>query len=188
MKKKLLNIAVFLLLLFGVVGGTAAYYVNQGTVNNVITAGNVKADLHIWADLAMTEEFKDVEGITPGQDITKVVTAENVGDNEAWIRIWVDKRFEAFEDENQEAAEGQLPRVVLDIDRKNWLESNGWYYYRHKLLPGDTTKPLFTTVALQEEIDNSWQNGQLIMEITMHAVQVANNGDTVMEAAGWPNT
>ena len=187
MKKKLIGIGAFLLLLFGVVGGIAAYYTNQGTVTNVIMAGNVKVDLGIWGDLAMTEKFKAPDGISPGQDITKVVTAENVGDNEAWIRIWVDKSFEAFDDENQEAAEEQLPKVVLNIDRKNWTEKDGWYYYKHKLAAGEVTKPLFTTVSMEDEIDNQWQNGKLIINITMHAVQVANNGATVLEAAGWPN-
>jgi len=186
MKKKLLNIAVFLLLLFGVVGGTAAYYTSQGTVTNVITAGNVRADLHIWGDLEMTEEFESPDGVSPGQEITKVVTAENVGDNEAWMRIRVDKLFDPAEGVDEEAAQAQLSRVKMNIDRQNWLEKDGWYYYKGKLAAGEVTAPLFTTVTLEEKIDDNWQSGELTIAVTLHAVQTANNGANVLQAAGWP--
>ena len=187
MKKKLLNIAVFLLLLFGVVGGTAAYYTNQGTVTNVIMAGNIKVDLHIWGDLAMTEKFVSPEGISPNQDIVQVVAAENVGDNEAWIRIKVDKRFEPAEGVDKEAAQAQLSRVKMNIDRQNWLEKDGWYYYKGKLAAGEVTAPLFTTVTLEEKIDDNWQNGKLAIVVTLHAVQAANDRANVLQAEGWPN-
>lgn len=188
MKKKLIGIAAFLLLLFGVVGGIAAYYTAQGTVTNVITAGNVNVDLHIWADTAMTEPFESPDGVVPGQNVTEVVTAENVGNSDAWVRVQVVKTFEAAKKADDEAAQAQLDRVKMDISSIFWTEKDGWYYYNQKLAPGEVTKPLFTTVFMEDEIDNSWQNGKLTINMVMHAVQVANNGATVMEAAGWPNT
>ena len=110
-----------------------------------------------------------------------------MGDNEAWIRIKVDKLFEPAEGVDEEAAQAQLPRAVLNIDRTNWIEKDGWYYCKDKLPAGETTAPLFTTVTMQEDIDNNWQNGKLTIAVTLHAVQAANNRANVLQAEGWPN-
>ena len=186
MKKKILTVVLFLILLCGVVG-TTAYYTTQGTARNVITSGNIRVDLQEWGDLAMTEPFENPEGIVPDDVVTKVVTARNIGSNPAWIRIRVDKSFKLVEESEaaKEAAEKEESLIVLDINTTDWTEKDGWYYYNTPLEPNAVSKPLFTTVSFDEEMSNVWQGGQVIIDITMNAVQVANNGTAVMEAAGW---
>jgi hypothetical protein len=49
-----------------------------------------------------------------------------------------------------------------------------------------TTEPLFTTVSFSIEMGNIYQNSRSTVEINAQATQVANNGTTVFEAAGWP--
>ena len=42
-------------------------------------------------------------------------------------------------------------------------------------------------VRFSAEMGNAYQNCTANVVISAQAVQTANNGDTVMEAAGWPD-
>ena len=187
MKKKILTVVLFLLLLCGVVG-TTAYYTTQGTARNVITSGNIRVELQEWGDLAMTKAFENPEGIMPDDVVTKVVTAKNIGANPAWVRICVDKSFRLGQEteEAQRIAAQEQALIMLDINTADWTEKDGWYYYNTPLEPNAVSKPLFTAVSFGEEMSNVWQGGQVIVNVSMDAVQTANNGTTVLEAAGWP--
>ena len=63
---------------------------------------------------------------------------------------------------------------------------DGYFYYKKALKPTETTEPLFTTVTLKEELENEFMNAKFSLDLTAEAVQVANNGSTVLEANGWP--
>ena len=56
------------------------------------------------------------------------------------------------------------------------------------LTPGNTTEYLFSSVKFSESMDNMYQYSKAIIEVTAQATQVANNGDSVLEAAGWPKS
>ena len=77
MKKRILILALAAIMVGCAIGGTMAYYTNQNAVTNVITAGNIRAELQEWADLDMTVPYKNPEdAIMPGDDVTKVVTVK----------------------------------------------------------------------------------------------------------------
>ena len=182
MKKRILILALAAIMVGCAIGGTMAYYTNQNAVTNVITAGNIRAELQEWADLDMTVPYKNPEDtIMPGEDMTKVVTVKNIGDFDAWIRL----RFVTSAEGDGIPTEGELP-MLLDVDTEAWTLSDGWYYYNAKLEPSVTAEPLFTTVTFPEEMGNEWQNAVFHISIDMQAVQVANNGTSALDAAGWP--
>ena len=57
------------------------------------------------------------------------------------------------------------------------------------MIPSPPVKPrppLFTTVTFAPEMGNEYQNSTAHIDVKADAVQVANNGDAVLEAAGWP--
>lgn len=182
MKKKIALAALVLLLVCGMAGGTTAYYTTTGQAVNVITMGGIDVELHEWADME-GNPFEDVIGVTPGREVPKIVFAENIGPNEAWVRLRLEKGVQLAE-----GVEGEvdLAQVVLDLNSADWTEQGGWYYYNHKLLPGEKSVPLFTTVSFAEEMGNLWQGSSVTIHVVMQAVQVANNGASVLEAAGWP--
>ena len=52
---------------------------------------------------------------------------------------------------------------------------------------GEATCNVTTTVTFDAaKMDNICQNCTAKIEVQAHAVQVANNGDTVLDATGWP--
>ena len=159
-------------------GGTLAYFSASETAHNVITSGGVEIELHEWANEARTERFADVEGVMPGDAVTKIVEVENVGASDAWVRIWIGADF------TNEA----LDPGVLGIDTlEGWSQgADGWWYYGQRLAAGDTTTPLFEKVSFASGMGNAYQGGEAVVSVLVQAVQSDNNGSSAPEAAGWP--
>ena len=186
MKKwKIVALCTVLACLSIVASGTLAYFTAQETAHNVITSGGVAIQLHEFSDNGGDglTPWEDVEGVMPGAEISKIVTVENTGASDVWVRIKVDKTILLASGE-----EIPNPEVMeLDINPEFWTEQDGYYYYKSPLAPGYSTRELFTTVTFDAvKMDNDYQNCKATIEVKADAVQVANNGTTALTAAGWP--
>lgn len=179
-KPKLFSTAVLVIAISSLAGGTLAYFTAEETAHNVITSGNVKITLQEWADDAKTEEFKDITGIMPGMEVTKIAEVKNTGDNTAWIRVKIEKSFPDMEG-------ADLSLIGISINEEYWTQQDGWYYYTEKLAPKEVTEPIFEKVKFGETMGNAYQDKEANVNVIAQAVQVANNGDTALEAAGWPS-
>ena len=185
MKKwKIVALCTVLACLSIVASGTLAYFTAQETAHNVITSGGIDIALIEKADTGNgLEDFKNVVGVMPGAEVSKIVTVENTGASDAWVRVKVDKTITLARGV-QGTPDPSL--LELNINTPDWTEQGGYYYYNHSLLPGETTTPLFTTVTFAPEMGNMYQNSNAEIEVKADAVQVANNGTTALTAAGWP--
>ncbi len=185
MKRKLFILSILVICVATLAAGSLAYFTYVDTATNVITAGNIKISLREWA---VTEEggetvpFEDALHAMPGGDVSKIVQVENVGGEAAWVRLEVEKVIALAIEEG----EADTSLISCDIDTENWTEKDGYYYYLHILAPGEMTTPLFTQVHFSKEMGNLYQNSRVNIQISAQATQVANNGETVWEAAGWP--
>ncbi|MBE6969706.1 MAG: hypothetical protein E7442_06295 [Ruminococcaceae bacterium] len=182
MKKKAIAVLLILLLVCSVTDGTSAFFISTQRATNVITAGGIQVELQEWADEDGTA-FEDVMHVLPGHKITKIVTVRNTGPNAAWVRMSVKKSVQLAEGVTGET---DLSQVELDLNTADWTEQGDWYYYKQPLAPGKTGKPLFTTVSFAEDMSNVWQKSTVTIDVEVQAVQTANNGEDVLEAAGWP--
>ena len=185
MKKKIFAIAVLTICLAIAAYGTLAYFTHEDTVTNVITEGNVKIALEEYSKTTngTLVPFENVDDIMPGTSVSKIVQVTNTGDNSAWVRISVEKAITLADGVTGKI---DLSLISLDINTTNWVEKDGYYYYNAALEPGKTTEPLFTTVTFSIEMGNLYQNSKSNIEIQAQATQVANNGTSVLDAAGWP--
>lgn len=184
MKKKLFVCAILVICLSLLAYGTLAYFNYQETATNVITAGNVRIALQEWSRPAGGKQapFEDVLDVLPGQSVSKVVEIKNVGGQAAWVRIALDKAISLVDS-------SETPDVALvsyDIDTEHWTLQDGYYYYNEALQPGETTQPLFTEVRFSADMGNAYQGSTVTVRVDAQATQVANNGESVFEAAGWP--
>lgn len=184
MKRKFIVGAVIAVCLSLLGYGTLAYFTAEGTAHNVITTGGVEIALNEWADEDKTVPFEDVSGIMPGAELTKIVEVTNTGASPAWVRIKVEKAIELANEIAGFAPNTAL--VELNIDTANWAEKDGYYYYKEALLPTKTTAPLFTAVTFKIEMGNEYQGATATVDVLAQAVQVANNGTSALDAAGWP--
>ena len=188
MKKKVFVCAFIAVCLSIVAYGTTAYFSYEDTATNVITAGDVKIELQEWAIPDVGGDpvpFEDVIDVQPGMAVSKIVEVKNTGQQPAWVRISVGKAIQLAAGVDGEA---DLSLIKLDINDQYWIERDGYYYYYTMLTPGNTTEYLFSSVKFSESMDNMYQYSKAIIEVTAQATQVANNGDSVLEAAGWPKS
>lgn len=186
MKRRLLAGAVIVMCLSLLAYGTLAYFTAEDTAHNVITSGEIDIELQEWADAEKTTPFPEdeVSGVMPGTEVTKIVEVKNTGANDAYIRVKVEKEFVLSEGVEGETDSGLMK---IDFDETYWmLGEDGYYYYKEALKPGAVTEPLFASVSFDPSMGNIYQNSTAKVDVTAYAVQVANNGDSVMDAKGWP--
>ncbi len=182
MKKIIAAAAVLVCIAVGV-QSTIAYFTATDTATNVITTGNIKIKLH---EQHQTDDglqpFTDVIGVVPGDNVSKIVTVENTGNNPAWVRISIDKALTLAE-----GVEGEVDLTLISFDiGEDWVERDGWYYYTEALDKGQTTSPLFNNVIFNDDMGNMYQDSTATVTVLVHATQTAHNGTSVWEAVGWP--
>ena len=184
MKKKILLVAILVICLSVVATGTLAYFTAEGTARNVITTGGVGIELidkHVGDDgVEVDFPAEGIPGVMPGCSVSKIVAVTN-NQAEAWIRVGVEKVVTA--------ADGSaLPTdlITFEVDATKWLEKDGYYYYRTPVATGESTDLLFDEVFFDGAMGNEYQGCKVEIIVGAQAVQTANNGTTVEEAAGWP--
>ncbi len=192
MKKKTLLLAVIAICMAITVSGTLAYYTAEETAHNVITSGGVGIELveKTKDETGSLVDFPEegIHGVMPATSVYKMVHVENTGAAEAWIRIKVESSISAsdgvqlpivFEDDN-------TPVMSFEV-HTGWVDGgDGYYYYETPVASGEATGLFMETVDFNASMGNEYQNSTANIVISVQAVQTANNGDSVMEAEGWP--
>ena len=187
MKKKLTLIATAVALgALAVVGATMAYFTSQDTATNVITTGNVKIQVleydengHVIDPAKKENEFKN---LVPGTEIFKRPSVNNIGDNLAIVRAWVEF---VKPGEKEPVDEGYFANGVPILNRDESDETTGWkydgshYYYYDKVLNTGTdidsrTDEIFSTVIIPTTWVNEDVNKEFDIIIYAEAVQAEN--------------
>lgn len=186
LKPKILIGALLCMCLSIGIRGTSAYFTFEDTASNVITAGNIRIALR---EMSVPEEggeavpFANQTGVLPGSEISKIVTVQNVGDQRAYVRIFLQKTVTLADGA---AGEADLSLIGCDFNTENWTEQDGYYYYNLPLDPGEETEALFTKVTFAREMGNMYQGSTAEIKVTAQATQAANNGTDVFSASSWP--
>ena len=184
MKRKILILSVLAICIATLAAGTIAFFTAEGKAHNVITTGGVEIAVQEWADKDKQTPFEDLEGIMPGMTVTKIAEIKNTGASDAWIRVLITKNIQLAGDGTP-----NTDLLELNLNLTDWtLGEDGYLYYNKALKPGEVTKPIFTAVTFKPDMGNEYQNATATVDVSAQAVQTANNGDTVMDAKGWPNS
>lgn len=196
MKKKIVVLATLVICAAIMASGTLAYYTAEDTAHNVITSGGVAIEVvekmeQVDAEGKVTlVDFPENEimGVLPSESVSKIVTVENTGASEAWIRVKVEMSITAEDGSAMPLTFGtdEIPVMEYEV-LEGWVDGgDGYYYYEESVAPNAATGELFTEVNFAPGMGNEYQNCTANVIISAQAVQVANNGDDVLEAAGWP--
>lgn len=179
-KKRLVCAAVFMGVLSILATGTAAHFVAEETAYNVITTGCLYMDLVEETTNEKPWPEEGVKDVYPGMTVDKIVTVRNRGSVPFFCKVSLDGKVTAYEG-------GELPfeHITLDLNREQWIEKNGAYYYYRILQPGEETEPLFTTVSFEPEMGNEYMRAKVNIYVLAQAVQSDNNGEDPLEALGW---
>ena len=182
MKKKIFAIAVLIVCLSLSVGGTLAFFTTSKTARNVIEMGAIEVELVQKGEGGAP--FENAVGVIPGKSVADIVTVKNISVKPCWVRVKADKAIKL--------AEGVVgvpdtSLVTLDLNTIDWTLKDGYYYYNNVLAADAETEPLFTKVTFSTAMGNLYKNATAEIDVTAQAVQYANNGTTVDQAAGWPS-
>ena len=206
MKKKLVLGSALVLLVALMAWSTWAYFTASARTTNVITTGTIQISLDEKTTGGAEFPANGVHGVMPGTSVDKLVTVQNDGTGDSWIRVKVASTIIGADDE-------ELPLQltdksnVLQFDIQNgWIDGGDGYYYYAKPLRGTddthtgatekTTAPLFTKVTFNSKMPNAYQNCNVNIAVSAQAVQVKNNNkngtlteltkDTLDQIIGWP--
>lgn len=193
MKKKVFSLAlVICCLAVFLTSSTLAYFTKEDTATNVITTGKIDIDLVekvvVDPETGETETVEDfyVEGVMPGQEVSKIVLVENEQYAEdAWVRVKITKSIVLAD-----GKEGDSSLLEIKPNTTDWTardEADGiWYYYNKPLKSEEETAPLMENVVFSVKAGNEYQEARAEIYVLAQAVQVKNNGATALEANGWP--
>lgn len=135
MRKKWILYAAALCLAVGITGAVVyAYLIDYKEVVNQIEIAENKTHIE--------EEFEPPEKPEPGQVIKKKPRIQNDSEIPVYVRVWV-----AFSDSR--AMEQCEP---LHINASWILDSDGYYYYQKKVLPGTDTDTVFDNIVIKENV------------------------------------
>ena len=193
MKKKILLLAAVALCASILASGTLAYFTAEDQVHNVITTSVVDIEIEEWqkTDEGLIPYPKD-EPITvmPGVTVSKIATVNNM-EAEAYIRAKFEVVITRADGSVMELSPETLAGIItLTMNGDDWLRKDGdgqWWYYADAVASGASTEAFFTEVVFDgPNMTNEFQNCTVEVIVSAQAVQTANNGDSAIEAAGWP--
>ncbi|MBQ3195305.1 MAG: hypothetical protein IJB65_02450 [Clostridia bacterium] len=184
-KRRILSLSIIILMLSVLSYGTYAFFTSDDIATNVITTGSIDIKLVEQSDdgSGILRPFENVMGVMPGEEVSKIVSITNTGNNTAWVRIKLDKSLSYADGE---AVESPHTLLELDYNTADWTYVNGFWYYLQPLQAGASTAPLFTAVRFSGTgMGNEFQNSVAVIGVLAQATQYNNNGTTVYDAMGW---
>ena len=157
-----------------------AYYSTIGRATNVVTSGNISFEIHERTDQG-TDFPEEGVYIMPGDIVSKQVSIENICEHPFYIRVKILYDVNSVELTSEDC-------FKLNINRDDWIEHEGWFYFNGIVEPGETTPLVFSEVEIVgEKVDNSYLGKTLTLTVAAHAVQSEHNEvANPWEASGWP--
>ena len=146
-KKPLL--AIVLIALIGIIGGTIAVFTSTSTIPKIFKTLTYKTQTE--------ETFTSPSDWKPGVTTTKKVLVRNTGQVDVAVRVsytqtWVSSTHKslALKKDNKDVA------VINRTNTGNWIEKveNGttYYYYKNKLAPNGVTTAFIDSVKFNDQI------------------------------------
>lgn len=147
MNKKPL-IAIVLIAIVGVIGGTLAVFTSQTSLSNMFSVGKYSTETE--------ETFTPPTDWKPGQEITKQVFVRNTGDYVIAVRAKLEPQWTAADGHTHPELQynGEDAAKINFDDTTNWVKGDdGYYYYIKALKKNDFTGNLIKSVTLNEHLD-----------------------------------
>lgn len=147
MNKKPL-IALLLLAVVGVVGGTFAYFTNEATFKNEFQTSTYQTEA--------TETFTAPTNWKPGDTTPKTVVVTNKGDVPVAVRVSYTEKWVAADGTTELPlqSDGKDVAVINFANQADWTKTGNYYYYKDKaaVAKDASTSSFIESVTFNEEI------------------------------------
>lgn len=199
-RRKAVLIAVLAVVALVGAGLTYAFTTRSVTADNVISFGSVRLRAiqqeeqpdGTLEEIPTTYEVKATSGVA-----SRVVTFQNVGASDLYVRAMPVMRAESGTGEDRGDASAVTEFMMAASG--DWVEGeDGWWYYvggdggrvsaaTDGSEAGETTTPLMDGVEFVGDFyDVCGPGGKFVFTVEAQAVQADNNGESALEATGWP--
>ena len=199
MKKKIALLALMAIFAAIAASSTIAYFTSETTAHNVITSGGI--GITLVETMNDGEPFINQTGVMPATSVSKIVKVLN-DEEMSWIRVKLITSVESAGGASELDSKYVIPRFIhgekaislkqLEAAENSFFKwtynaEDGYWYYTEPVENGAYTDALFHEVYFDANMGNAYQGCTVKIDVKAEAVQYANNGATVFEAAGWPN-
>lgn len=159
--KKIAAIMLTLLIAGISTGAAFAYLTARQTVDNVLTAADT--------EICITEKFDPPKEIQPGTVIPKTVAVTSSSSVDCYVRVLAE-----FSDRN---AENFCEPLKI---QEGWRKSeDGYYYWKEKVKPGETTGNLISEIVIKQDAQKTELKD---FEVLIYAEAVACQEDSMQDA------
>lgn len=185
-KKVLIGLAVFAAAAL-LAAGAWAWFTATADTASTFSAGTV---------IISTENtYGNVANWNPGDTNAGKITVENTGSKDIYVRVELTPAWGALAGDDF-AADSNLAtsNVTLECNTTDWVESDGYYYYKGVLSAGEETENLLNEVTLAGSgTDNDYQGKTFRITAEAEAVQASNDAYKSVWSGeyptpGWPAT
>lgn len=160
MKKEKTNkkplIAIALVALIGIVGGTFALFSSTVDLPNIFKAATYHTETE--------ENFKSPTDWLPGTTTDKTVIARNNGDVEVAVRVSYEESWTSKNGDNlalvQQQGENEITVADINftnVDNGHWIKSEEdgktYYYYYKRLAKDEATDSFIESVTFNEDVE-----------------------------------
>lgn len=177
------------------VGVTMAAFSAMTRETNVVTIGSIK--------IKLIDEYPEegVSGVTPDEEVDKVVSVQNTGNQPCYVRLFIKKQWcnasgTATNEVSTDLIQPQYKSGWIKGECPGGSEYDGFecYYYQYELGKGATADSLFDTFKLGADFDvdrfGSYQ-GHIIVKaeaVQSEYIDDALVKDTSGNIIGWPTS
>lgn len=133
----LIDVLAFFLLCSMFVAVSYGFLISEDSVTNKLSCGTCKS--------VIEEDFGSYISFNSGESYTKEVAVKNEGNTACYVRVFAEITDLDVRD-----------KISIDWNTEDWTQkqSDGYYYYKSTLSPGDTTDSLFTTLTASADIED----------------------------------
>jgi len=135
-KKHAFGLVLIIILISMSTSFISAYYVSSDIAVNRFKVGR--------EDTSIREEYYPPDAIDENTTIDKKVVVKNNGTIDVFVRIFA------------EMADSKMANVLtVDWNVRDWTRaSDGYWYYKYPVSPGEETSALFTEITASAELDS----------------------------------
>lgn len=125
-------------------GAVYAYWIENMSLNNEFVADTLEATIE--------ETF--TQGTAPSGEVTKKVTFKNNGSAAAFLRVAYSETWTNGSDSDKGILSNKVGNRDVAVKNWNWNDwqdgSDGWYYYKKLLQPGENSSQVLDKVTFPE--------------------------------------
>ena len=175
--KKILICTGMLLVVLGVtVGVSYATKITStlGDTTNKISTGILSGEI--------VETYNAPDAMLPGDNVPDVIKVKNTGNVSCLIRLKVEKAWGSSRDANNNLISTpsdellSTNNIILNVNSSNWIEIDGYYYYKGILNAGATSQSFIDSFDVSYSTDDSYKNKTADIRVSADIIQALGDG------------